>query len=97
MTHEINTCTSSRKELDKFFQGCLNAEEKKCASEVIGDFQRMKYRDGEVLVPEDYDELHDPVLASMKLNHGKWCEGGHMHFNENRSPRYAALLEWIRK
>ena len=101
MTQEINTVTthtSPRKEVDAFFKGALNVEERKYTTEVIADIAKAKLDDGEPFDMNDLDDVIDQVVEGLKLNHGKWSDGGHkVHFDEIKSPRYAGLVEWVKK
>ena len=79
MTQEINTVTphtSPRKEIDAFFKGPLNPEERKFTTEVIADIAKAKLSDGEPFDQNDFDETLDQVIEGLKLNHGKWSDGG---------------------
>ena len=101
MTQEmINTCapTSSRREVDTFFNGSLNADERRFTTEVVADVAKDKVKYGEAVDTIDFDEVHDQVVDGLKVNFGKWSEGGQRaHYDESRSPRYAGLCDFVRK
>ena len=101
MTQEmINTCapTSSRREVDTFFNGSLNADERRFTTEVVADVAKDKVKYGEAVDTIDFDEVHDQVVDGLKVNFGKWSEGGtKAHYDETKSPRYAGLCDFVRK